>query len=278
MKKNKLVSIIIPTRNSGIFLEDTLRSIMNQSYKNIETIVVDGRSTDNTLVVSKKYNCRILFYSPKVKKGAFDATHKRNYGVIKSKGDYVYYVDADMKLGKNIIKEAVSLCDKGYDGVILPEDSFGEGVWSKAKNLERRCYWGDETIEAPRFFKKIVWNKVGGLDENLASGRDDGDLYFKLLENGYKVGRTKSVVMHNEGKLTVKKLFLKKYMYGKDVLKYVSKRPKVGMISYSPFRLSYLKNWKLFISRPSDSLYFLIMKTIESAGGIAGIINSLIKR
>ena len=273
--KNPKVSIVIPTVNSGIFLENTLRSIKNQTYKDIETIVVDGQSKDNTLPLAKKYKCRVFQYKSKVKKGTFDAPYRRNYGVKVSKGIYVYYVDADMELPKGLIAEAVALCQKKFDALIIPEDSFGEGIWASAKNLERRCYWGDDLIESPRFFKKSVWESVGGLDQNLAGGRDDGDLYEKLKEAKYKVGRTKNIVLHNEGKLTIEKLFRKKYMYGKDVFKYVSKRPAVGVASYSPLRLSYLQNWKLFIGRPRDSIFFVAMKTIEVAGGVAGVFSYL---
>lgn len=275
--KNPIVSIIIPTKNSGIFLENTLKSINGQTYKNIEVIVIDGLSKDNTVSTSKKYKARILNYVPKVKKGTFDAPHKRNYGVKKSRGEYVYYVDADMELSPKLIEEAVMLCQKKFDALILPEDSFGEGIWARAKNLERRCYWGDDLIESPRFFKKSVWTDVGGLDESLAGGRDDGDLYEKLKDRGYKVGRTKSLVMHNEGKLTASKLFWKKFMYGKDITKYVAKRPVTGIASYSPIRLSFLKNWKLFFNRPVDTGVFIVMKIIEISGGLSGLGASLLK-
>ncbi len=276
--KNLIVSIIIPTVNSGLFLENTLKSINAQTYKNIETIIVDGQSTDNTLPLAKKYKVQVFQLKTNLPKGTFDAPYRRNYGVKKSKGTYVYYVDADMELPKSLIHEAVGLCEKKYDALILPEDSFGQGVWARAKNLERRCYWGDELIESPRFFNKSVWESVGGLDEKLAGGRDDGDLYEKLKEKGYKVGRTKSIVMHNEGKLTVSKLFRKKYMYGKDVVKYVSKRPVVGVASYSPIRLSYFKNWRMFVERPGDSCAFVVMKSVEVAGGLAGVVNSVINK
>lgn len=275
-KENKLVSVIIPTKNYAGFLENCLASLRSQVYKNIEIIIVDREPDNKTLELSKKYHVILYRYSPNLKKGVFDAPYKRNYGVKKAKGEYIYYVDSDMELDKNLIKEAVNLSEKGFDALILPEDSFGIGIWARAKNLERRCYWGDTGIEAPRFFKKSVWVKVGGLDESLASGRDDGDLYYNLLENGYKVGRTKSIVRHNEGNLTISNLFKKKFRYGKDVLKYVSKRPRVGIYSYSPFRMSYLRNWKIFLSRPIDSFFFVVMKIIESVGGVTGVIYSII--
>lgn len=274
----KLVSVIIPTKNSAGMLRNCLRSINNQTYTHIEVIIVDGGSSDDTVRISQEYNAKIYTFKPKVKEGTFDATHKRNYGVAKASGDYIYYVDADMELDKNLIKEAVQLAEEGYDALIIPEISFGVGVWASAKDLERRCYFGDTTIEAPRFFKKSVWVSLGGLDENLAGGRDDGDMYFKLLEHSYRVGRTSRYIRHNEGELTVKKLFMKKLFYGKDVLKYVKKRPVVGIKSYMPLRWSYIRNWELFLRRPKDAFFFVLMKIIESTGGVVGVVSSVISR
>ncbi|HEX8964801.1 MAG TPA: glycosyltransferase family A protein [Patescibacteria group bacterium] len=275
MNKNQVVSIIIPTRNSAVFLENTLKSIANQSYKHIETIIVDGKSTDQTLSIAKKHKIKVLTYVPRVPKGTFDAPYKRNYGAKMAKGTYVYYVDADMELTKHVVRDAVKLCEQGLDAAIIPEDSFGVGIWAQAKNLERRCYWGDDKAEAPRFFKKIVWQALGGLDAAIGGGGDDWDMYQKALEKGYKVGRIKSLVMHNEGNLQLWRLLKKRFMYGKDALKYIKKRPSIATVSYFPIRASYIKNWKLFLSRPLDSVAFIFMRTLEYLAGALGIAYSL---
>lgn len=271
---NDLVSIIIPTRNSGELLGNCLKSVKHQTYKNIEVIVVDGKSKDNTINLAKKYKCKIFFFVPKVKKGVFDASYKRNYGVKKSKGEYIYWLDADMELPKTLIEEAVNLCKKGADAVILPEESFGTGIWARAKNLERRCYWGDDTVECPRFLKHSIWNIIGGIDEFLGAGGDDLDIHQKVIEKGYKVERTKSIVMHNEGNLKLNKLIKKHFMYGRDTIKYFYKRPKASVVSYFPIRKAYLKNIKLFINRPIDACAFVIMRTTEYLAGFFGLLYS----
>lgn len=278
MNKHPLVSIVIPTKNSGLFLENCLKSINNQTYKHIEVIIVDGNSIDNTLSVAKKYKAKVLQFDPKLPKGKFDAPHRRNYGVKRSLGEYVYYADADYELSTNMIEECVAKCLDGFDSVINPLDTYGIGVWAQAKNLERRCYFGDDTVEAPRFFKKFVWNKVGGLDENLGGGGDDWDLYLKLLEQGYKVGRIDAIVKHNEGELKLGKLFKKGIMYGKDVMKYIKKRPGSATRSYFPIRPGYIKHWRLFLGRPKDTIAFIIMRFVEYIGGVIGVIYALIQR
>ena len=275
---HELVSIVIATRNSGELLGNCLQSIKQQTHKNIEIIIVDSKSTDNTLDLAKKYHCKVYIFVPKVKKGAFDASFKRNYGAKRAKGEYIYWLDADMELSKDLIKEAVELSKNAVDAVILPEDSFGKGVWARAKNLERRCYWGDNTVECPRFFKIDVWKSIGGIDESLGAGGDDLDIHQKVLERGYAVGRTKGIVMHNEGDLKLSKLIKKHFMYGRDTIKYFYKRPKASIVSYFPIRPAYLRNFRLFLSRPLDACAFIIMRTLENAAGAAGIIYSFISK
>jgi len=278
VNKEPFVSIVIPTKNAGAFLENCLKCIKRQSYKNIEIIIVDGGSTDNTLSIAKKYKAKIFLFDPKLPPDKYAATHRRNYGVKKSKGKYVYYVDADYELTKNVIKDCVDACSvDGFDAVITPLDTFGVGIWAKAKNLERRCYFKDDTVESPRFFKKSVWKAVGGLDERLMGGGDDWDLYQKLLERNFKVGRVESVVRNNEGNLTLGKLFKRAFFYSKDSLKYFRKRPKQAFKSYFPIRPGYIRNWKLFIRRPNDSLALIIVRAVEYSGGVLGVAYSLIK-
>lgn len=275
---NDLVSVIIPTRNSGELLENCLKSVRQQTHKNIEIIVVDGRSTDNTIDIARKYGCKVYFFVPKVKKGLFDATEKRNFGAKKATGEFIYFLDADMEIVKNVISEALDECRKGFDEIVIPEDSFGKGPWARAKNLERRFYLGDDTVESPRFFRKKSWIELGGYDENIAGGGDDRDLYQKALEGKHKIGRIKSLAMNNEGNLQLINLLKKQFMYKREVLKYIRKRPLASIKGYFPIRRSHIINWRMFTSRPKDTFFFVIMKTGEVIASISGMLYSLVKK
>lgn len=271
-----LVSIIIPTKNASKLLPSCLLHLRQQRHKAIEIIVVGSNSPDldQTKIIAEEYNCRFFTTNSRVSKGLYDASNKRIYGASKAKGRYVYHVDADMELTENVIVEAISLCSKGFDAVIIPEDSFGEGAWARAKNLERRFFWGDNMIESPRFIKKNVWDKLGGFDKRMGSA-EDRDLHQRALKAGYKIGRTKSLVMHNEGRLTLWYLIRKSFSYKREILKYIHRRPLEGIKSYIPIRKSHLTNWKMFISRPQDTFFLIIMKSVESIAGVFGIIYSL---
>lgn len=276
--KNKRVSIIIPTKNSASFLRNCLHSISSQTYRDIEIILVDGNSTDDTKNIAKEYHAKVYDYNPNVPVGFFDAPFRRNFGASKSTGEYIYIVDADMELPPKTIENCVALCKRGADAVTVSEDSFGIGIWARAKNLERQCYWGDESIEAPRFVKTSVWKSIGGLDTSLGGGGDDWDLAVALREKGFVTKRSSQIAKHNEGHLTIGKLFRKRYMYGKDSLLYLLKRPKAATKSYFPFRMAYIRNWRLFLSRPVDTLCFVFMRSVEYFAGFLGILTAMAKK
>ncbi len=275
--QNKLASVIIPTKNASELLPACLQSIRTQSYKHIEVLIVDGKSEDRnkTKQIAHTYGCRFYSYVPQVTSGLFDATGKRNYVRTKAKGEYIYHIDADMELTNHVIRDAVALCEKGYGAITVPEDSFGQGPWSRAKTLERRFFWDDDTIESPRFFKKKVWDAIGGYDETMGAGGEDRDIGIKTRLAGYKVGRINSLVMHNEGNLSIRDIFIKQFTYKREVLKFIKKRPLMGIVGYFPIRKAHFTHWRMFLSHPLDTAFFMIMMLVESLAAILGMFYAL---
>ncbi|WP_075590614.1 glycosyltransferase family 2 protein [Labilibacter marinus] len=89
---NPKFSIITPSFNQGQYIEETILSIINQSYKNYELIIIDGGSTDNTVEILKKYNTEIEYWVCEPDKGTYDADNK---GLAKATGDYWMVVNSD---------------------------------------------------------------------------------------------------------------------------------------------------------------------------------------
>ena len=89
--KLPLVSIITPSFNKGPYIEETIMSIRNQTYQNIEHIVFDGASTDETISILEKYNKNLKWIS-EPDKGQSDAINK---GWRIAKGDIIAYLNAD---------------------------------------------------------------------------------------------------------------------------------------------------------------------------------------
>ena len=88
---SKLVSIIIPCYNAEKWLTEAIDSCLNQTYSNIEVIVVDDGSTDGSLDIIKSYGNKIIWETGKNKGG----NHARNRGFVLSKGAYIQFLDAD---------------------------------------------------------------------------------------------------------------------------------------------------------------------------------------
>jgi len=161
------VSVIVPTKNSVNTLEDCLRSIKAQTYNNIELIVVDNFSSDSTLKIAGKFTEKHYLRGP-------ERSAQRNYAVKKSNGEYVFVIDSDMVLSDSVVTDCVEsiLSDKKARGVIIPEESFGEGFWAQCKKLERSFYVGVDWIEAARFFYLEDYQAEGGYNEEMVSGED----------------------------------------------------------------------------------------------------------
>ena len=91
---NKLVSVIIPNYNSFLYIEDTINSVLNQSYENIEIIVVDDFSTDDSVIVknlTKSKNIKII----KLESNFGRPAGPRNIGLDCAQGDFIAFLDSD---------------------------------------------------------------------------------------------------------------------------------------------------------------------------------------
>lgn len=279
MGRLPLVSIVIPTLNCSDNLRECLESIKNQSYSNIEVIVVDGHSSDDTREVAKIFGARVYSFGPKQDqpfKKFFPAPYQRNFGVSRAKGKYVYYVDSDMRLLPDVVEKCVAKIEEGFDAAIVPEFSYGEGFWSQCRVLEKSCYNDDPYVDAARFIKKRVWDKLGGLDASLGGG-DDWDFQIRLNKNGFKTGRINSYIRHYEGHLTLRKQLKKKFIYGKTVFRYFRKHKKdkkILLMQYSLIRPAFLRNFKKLISQPKYFIGMITLKTFEYSAALLGILFS----
>ena len=168
MKNNPLVSIITPTYNRASFLEETLNSILNQDYKNIEYIVIDDGSTDNTVELLDKYKNKLKYISQK-NSGEVLAINK---GLTLVKGEIIGVVSSDDLLYPNAVSEAVqlftsndniSITYRDYDRI--DENSrIIENCKTHDFDFINMLRWHENMLGVGAFFKKELAVKLNGRD------------------------------------------------------------------------------------------------------------------
>ena len=103
--KNPLVSIITVNFNGAKYLKTCIESICNQTYKNIEYLIIDGGSKDNSLNIIKEFDKNITYWHSKPDRGIYDAL---NMGIKKSKGDIIGILNSDDFLYKHAVETIVN--------------------------------------------------------------------------------------------------------------------------------------------------------------------------
>ncbi|MCG9881498.1 MAG: glycosyltransferase [Bacteroidia bacterium] len=99
-----LVSIITPSYNQGVWLEETILSVLNQTYPNIEYIIIDGGSSDNSKEIIEKYSDKLAYWQCKKDGGQANAL---NIGYQKAKGDIIAYLNADDLLDPKAVETII---------------------------------------------------------------------------------------------------------------------------------------------------------------------------
>ena len=101
MTNNYKLSIVTPNLNGGKYLEQTIKSVISQDYKNIEYIIIDGGSSDNSLEIIKKYSKHISYYEIRKDKNMYEAFDM----VLESKWRYFTWLNSDDLYYKNCISK-----------------------------------------------------------------------------------------------------------------------------------------------------------------------------
>lgn len=242
---NPLVSVAINTLNEEKNIENCLKSLFAQSYKNFEIIIVDNFSQDKTKELALKYTPNVFEKGP-------ERSVQKNFGILeKARGEYVMHIDADMILSPNLIERCVAFMGaENCAALHIKEVVLGRKFWSQVRRFERSFYDGT-VIDGARFFKRNVLVAVGGFDEKFYSCEDwDVDkkikqsnntikllatihcnqesitrwgLYGFIKERGVNPEEYSCAIYHNEVEFNFKKYLTKKSYYATGFEQYINK-------------------------------------------------------
>ena len=172
------LSVVITTRNESANIANCIRAF-DGFRGDVEVIVVDNGSTDDTKGIAASLGAKVLDKGP-------ERSAQRNLGWRTAVAPWVVILDADMILPRETIEEMLACPSRsGVAAYWIPEVRTGEGIRVKARNFERSFYDGT-CIDALRLFSKEILEKTGGYDENLIAGPEDWELDIRVLETGAK--------------------------------------------------------------------------------------------
>ena len=211
------LSAVITTRNEADNIANCIHAF-DAFRSDVEIVVVDNRSTDDTKAIAASLGATVLDKGP-------ERCAQRNLGWQTASADWVIVLDADMILPEETLREILDVAgraDNPVDAYWIPEVRTGSGLRVKARNFERSFYDGT-AIDALRLFRRSLLSKTGGYDESLLAGGEDWELDIRVLATGARCEVLTRHLVHNEKRLTLKRMLAKKAYYSKSMTAYRKK-------------------------------------------------------
>jgi glycosyltransferase involved in cell wall biosynthesis len=255
-----LVSIVIPTKDSGSTLHSCLESIMRQTYDHLEILIVDKTSTDDTVSIADSFKARIFSMD-------VERTTAKNFALRKANGTFILFLDSDMVLEPTVIEQCVDTMQApDVGGIVIPEKSTGLGFWVKVRDFERSFYYGTK-VESARFFRTNQVIEVGGFDEEVVM-YEESTLPQRIERIGLNTAvRISAFIIHDEGNFKLKNWLRKKRYYSQTGKIYTQKYQSYSQqqlgLSYRAGIYVRNKNWITLMKHPILSIGLVILKSLE---------------
>jgi len=252
MENTPLVSIIIPCYNREKYISDAINSVLNQSYSNIEIIVVDDGSTDQSVSIVSKYHDQVkLIVQPN---GGVNSA--RNRGFAESSGEYVIFLDSDDWFSPNLVEQHIATSQKFPNVSIYCSDAvFVDQAGQQSEVIS--CNWPDKPdrpielflLNPPPFpacemYKRAAVEENGGYDEAMLASADS-DLRLRIVLNGGLVIKTPGAyAVYRTVENSITKNHRKVHKYG-----IILANKLISLYAQNDQNLMKLLNRRLFVQR-----------------------------
>ncbi|PZM14876.1 glycosyltransferase [Rhizobium tubonense] len=200
-KRRPLLSIVMPTRNHAHFIRASIDSVLSQSYENVELVVMDGASTDETVEILKSYGDKIRWIS-EPDKGQADAINK---GMQKVGGDILAYLNSDDILLPGALEKAVAYfndhpeCDMIYGNAdYIDEDGNITGLYTTAEFTFERLMQDCCVCQPAAFWRRRIAERTGPFNAELQTAMDY-DYWLRIASGG-------GIIRHTSEKLAQSRL------------------------------------------------------------------------
>ena len=195
-KFTPLVSIVIPTYNHAKFISKALKSVIDQTYKNWEAIIIDNESVDETYKLINNFNDPRIKYFKISNHGVI--AKSRNLGINEAKGEWIAFLDSDDWWTKDKLEACVSKISKNVDFIyhaheyVNKSKSFFKKKIIRGRQLKKPILndlligtitKGSQISNSSVIVRKNILIKIGGLNENkILVGSDDYDTWLRIAQ------------------------------------------------------------------------------------------------
>lgn len=226
MQNKPLISVIVPVYNVEKYVSECIESILRQSYKNVEIIIIDDGSTDGSGNICQEYassNLRIKLF--RLKNSGVGMA--RNYGINQATGNYVYFLDADDFIDKNLFQDLFRFIHKDYDIILFGYNKISEkGKFLRSQNPKSEKtdkLQDNKDLLAQNMLNGCglaVWDKIIKrtliIKSNIYFDRKKRGQDFTFVIKLY--AKTKSIVSINKPLYNYRIIFGNKNKFDKDIV------------------------------------------------------------
>lgn len=254
-------SIIIVNYNYGHYLEQAIMSVLAQTYKDFELIIVDGSSSDCSIHIIKKYTDQLAWWVSEPDKGQSDAFNK---GFAKAKGEYYLWLNADDLIFPDTLETASRYLRRHPDCSWLA----GDTVCFNVSGTIQRCLYGPYyntwlmkqtrvcgIVNGPSsIFSRYLYEKVGGVDTALHYVMDM-NLWMKFVDHGVRLHKIHKYFwglrIHEESKTSHEDINFPDEDFKKERDMVIKKNQRIRTVS----ELFWFRMWKLFTGTHLRGIY-----------------------
>jgi len=208
------ISIVTPSFNQGDYIEETIRSVIDQGYPNLEYIVIDGGSDDSSVDIIRKHEHHISYWESNTDRGQ---SHAINKGFARATGEIFAWLNSDDYLLEGALDSVADAFSQNVDvgafvGHGAKVDRDGEIRYYKEPGeltFESFCGWmdGGNFMQPSCFFRRSAWEAAGPLNEDIHIALDV-DLWLRMSQKVrfQKIDKLLShALIHEEAKTTAQK-------------------------------------------------------------------------
>lgn len=271
LSQNEIISIVTPSYNQGHYLEETITSVLDQQYPNLEYIIIDGGSTDNSVEIIRKYEKHLKFWVSEKDSGQANAINK---GLNYSTGEIFNWLNSDDYLEPGALQKIATAFKEDKIQMVagrvrIFETETVEIVQNQNLSAQGLMCWENDVkfVQPGVWLRRKLLSKCGGIDETFHYAFD-WDLYIRYLYHFSSVKEIDDLLvhfrLHNQSK--TQSLLPRFAEEERKIIEKINLSPGFeGLKKISEFKIQKV-NWTALLSEQSRSKASFLKKCFAVLG------------